>query len=126
MPPLPNGTIFFDDDKDDALEDDDDKRVTSSNGVLTLSPLEDKERLTKQERLAVECLKPRLQVNILINSVEVAYMDPCCYKPAFLKPNYSTTRNRKLSSFEGLSQSMLYPIFNKLYNGHFVEDPRPV
>ena len=63
MPPLPNGTIFFDD-KDDALEDDDDKRVTSLNGALSLSPLEDKERLTKQERLAVECLKPRLQVNI--------------------------------------------------------------
>jgi hypothetical protein len=71
MPPLPNGTIFFDD-KDDALEDDDDKRLTSSNGGLSLSPLEDKERLTKQERLAVECLKPRLQVQIL-SSDEVAF-----------------------------------------------------
>ena len=45
---------------DDALEDDDDK-LGSSNVGLT-SHLMDKDHLTKQERLAVECLKPRLQV----------------------------------------------------------------
>ena len=73
LPPLPNATIYFDDDEnaltglpnatffeDDALEDDDDKQSTNSN--LATSHLLDKERLTKQERLAVECLKPRLQV----------------------------------------------------------------
>lgn len=78
LPPLPNATIFFDEDEnaltglpngtffednDDALEDDDDKQSTQSNGNLATSHLLDKERLTKQERLAVECLKPRLQVN---------------------------------------------------------------
>ena len=53
---------------DDALEDDDDKVVSlaaaSNAGASNQMSAHflDKDRLTKQERLAVECLKPRLQV----------------------------------------------------------------
>ena len=66
MLPLPNATVFF----DDALEDDDDKQVNSGIAVTEgTSALLEKESLTKQERLAVECLKPRLQVkNVFSNN----------------------------------------------------------
>ena len=52
-----NTTAFY---LDDTLEDDDDKLATSI--VAVASHFLDREHLTKQERLAVECLKPRLQV----------------------------------------------------------------